>query len=403
MSENTSSENIEALESFLLDNPEFDKLEEQLNQFNIFETLQIVNAEVRHSNVLAWLLNPAENHGLGTFFLRHILKHFVSENKNALLDNISLFDLERYNFADIEIRREWNNIDLLIIINEDVNKMVIAIENKVLSSEHSNQLERYRKTIEQEFSDYIKLFIYLTPDNLPPSDENWCPFSYSTISILVSNVLKHRGGILNENVKEFISQYNTILRRYIVGNSEIEQICQQIYKKHSKALDLIFQYKPDLELQISEYLQNIIQQTDYVLLDSASKSSIRFTTNIIDKKIDKISEGWVKSNRILLFEFKNYDKKLELRLYIGPGPQQYRDELLKFCQQNPPLFNLSERKYYGVKWHAVFHKKFLTKRDSEDATIEELSGKIEEIWSAFTSKELIKINKHFENFQKNTS
>ena len=56
MVENKSSENIKALESFVLNNPELEKIEELLNQFNIFETLRIVSAEVRHSNVFSMVI-----------------------------------------------------------------------------------------------------------------------------------------------------------------------------------------------------------------------------------------------------------------------------------------------------------------------------------------------------------
>ena len=61
-------------------------------------------------------------------------------------------------------------------------------------------------------------------------------------------------------------------------------------------------------------------------LDSASKTSIRFAISVFDKNIHKIAEGWSKSNRILLFEFKNYDNRLLLNLYVGPGPKEYRDK-----------------------------------------------------------------------------
>ena len=100
---------IETLERFLLDNPELDRLEGLLSQFNIFETLNIVQVEVRHSNVLAWLLDPLSNHGIGSYFLQHFLKIFVSENKSALSDILTVFNIELLNFGDVEIRREWKN------------------------------------------------------------------------------------------------------------------------------------------------------------------------------------------------------------------------------------------------------------------------------------------------------
>ena len=67
----------EILENFILNNPELDQLENMLSQFNALETLNIVNAELRHSNILAWLFNPNSNHGIGEYFLKQFLKYFV--------------------------------------------------------------------------------------------------------------------------------------------------------------------------------------------------------------------------------------------------------------------------------------------------------------------------------------
>ncbi len=44
---------LDVLENFILNNPELDKLENMLSLFNVFETLNIVNAELRHSSVLS--------------------------------------------------------------------------------------------------------------------------------------------------------------------------------------------------------------------------------------------------------------------------------------------------------------------------------------------------------------
>ena len=47
----------------LINNEEFDRLELGLHQPNIFEILRISKAEVKHSNFLAWILNPKNPHG----------------------------------------------------------------------------------------------------------------------------------------------------------------------------------------------------------------------------------------------------------------------------------------------------------------------------------------------------
>ena len=65
---------LKYLEDFILRNPDLDRLENLLEEFNIFETLKITHAEIRHSNVIAWLLNPTENHGLSNYFLKQLFK-----------------------------------------------------------------------------------------------------------------------------------------------------------------------------------------------------------------------------------------------------------------------------------------------------------------------------------------
>ena len=44
-------------------------------EFNTFDVLQYANYEIRHSNVLAWLLQPAETHGIGDRFLKWFVCH----------------------------------------------------------------------------------------------------------------------------------------------------------------------------------------------------------------------------------------------------------------------------------------------------------------------------------------
>ena len=56
---------LKALEDFVVGNPELEELEALLSQFNLFEAIGAVRMEVRHSDFLAFLLDPAQKHGLG--------------------------------------------------------------------------------------------------------------------------------------------------------------------------------------------------------------------------------------------------------------------------------------------------------------------------------------------------
>ena len=63
-------ENEKALQDFLLNIDCLDELIPWTGKFNIFDVLKISRTEIRHSNVLAWLLDANENHGLGDMFIR---------------------------------------------------------------------------------------------------------------------------------------------------------------------------------------------------------------------------------------------------------------------------------------------------------------------------------------------
>mgnify|MGYP003679182021 FL=1 len=115
----------------LLKDIEFDELELGLQNPNIFEILKISKTEIRHSNFLAWLLNPKGSHLLGNVFLKRFLRDVFLSDKFNDIDQV---DVEGMDYSNLEIYREWNNIDLLIKLDD----IVVCIENKVLSKEHSN-------------------------------------------------------------------------------------------------------------------------------------------------------------------------------------------------------------------------------------------------------------------------
>ena len=173
-------------------------------------------------------------------------------------------------------------------------------------------------------------------------------------------------------------------------NSEIEEICKKIYQKHQQALDLIFQYKPDIDLEISEILQDLIKKHDNLILDASGKTVIRFTSKTLDNLIPAKGEGWTLSKRILLFEFSNYNRRLVMRLYIGPGENEIRDRLHTIGKKDTKLFNKSDRKI-GSKWLAIYQKDYLRPTDYEDTETDGLRQIISEKFGHFIKDDLAKI------------
>ncbi|MFK7867447.1 MAG: PD-(D/E)XK nuclease family protein, partial [Alphaproteobacteria bacterium] len=61
--------NVNEIENLFINNADFSTLNAQLNRFNPIKIMKMESMEIRHSAILAWLLDPNENHGLGDHFL----------------------------------------------------------------------------------------------------------------------------------------------------------------------------------------------------------------------------------------------------------------------------------------------------------------------------------------------
>lgn len=92
--------------------------------------------------------------------------------------------------SELNVRREWRNIDLLLV--DDPNRLVVIIENKVHSGEHSDQLRRYAEDVEAHYPGWNILKLFLTPEGGPPSEADYIPISYALICELVESLAKSR-------------------------------------------------------------------------------------------------------------------------------------------------------------------------------------------------------------------
>ncbi len=395
---------LELLENFISENEDLEELESIISVFNIFISLNIHNLEIRHSKFLSWLIDPSETHGLGDYFLKILLIRFCKEARSNNIATISVFDVDSWDFQDAEVTTEWRHIDLLI--RDDKNKFICIIENKIYSKEHSNQLERYHKIIKSEFPNYKKMFVYLTIDGEPPESEeveDYIPFSYKEINELIDYVLKNKKRIISREIYIFISHYKEMLRRYIMQDSKIQQLCKNIYKNHKKAIELINEYKPDRLEDIFIMLTDIIKNEGLIIEDS-TKSSVKFISQNLDF-IPKLG-GWTGNiKRIMLFELSNRPEGLNMYLYIGPGNQEIRERLFKIALNNRNLFNMG-RQVFTAKWKRLYRKSIIKSKDYQDIDNEELKTKLSEKFQNFIKGDLPKIEneflqhrKEFENYK----
>jgi len=131
--------------------------------FNIFSLLLKSGDEVNlHSKFIYDLLNPKGTHQQGSVFLK------------LFLDGIGL----EHNADEFELFREKENIDILI----QSSTHAIIIENKIYTTDHSQQLKRYWQSIKnQGYAESNILVGYLTLFGHEPIQKN-LPFQVNNIA-----------------------------------------------------------------------------------------------------------------------------------------------------------------------------------------------------------------------------
>ena len=246
-------EKYEELENFIFDDNVqdiLDKIKNSVMNFNILEITGMGSQEIKHSNILAWMFSNSE-HNLEYKILEDFLKKIVefnevSEATTFLKHYIYLSEKSK----NITIYREKDNIDLLIVDN--ANKVVIAIENKVYANERSDgkdggQLKNYCKIVDENYKNFKnKIFIYLTIDGLSPeSEENqkiWLNATHEMIGEAVEDILEKQT-ILPKAEMILTSYVDLLKRRNIMSDKNLEELCKKIWDKNSKALDILFRYR----------------------------------------------------------------------------------------------------------------------------------------------------------------
>jgi len=377
-SSTNDSETIKILQDLVINNPELEQLEGLLDRFNIFEALGAIRQEVRHSDFLAFLLNPRQNHGLGDLFIKRLLQEAIDQADDA--QPFSPIDLDIWDLDEIEIRREWQSIDILVL--DEQHKFAVIIENKLYSTEHDDQLTRYKRIVQQHYPGYGIVGLFLSPEGVTASNTYYIPISYGLICQLVEDIVRNRETTLGRDVLVIMNNYAEMLRRYIVGESELEKLCQQIYRKHQRALDLIYEYRPDQQAEINEYLCDLINSNPLFELDHTSKSYINFVPKSWDTPELKSGQGWTRSGRMLLFQFTNLQDLVRISLVIGPGPENYRRKIFEVIRHRGSPFKGS-LKTLGRLWTTVYSRNILTKPIFLDKSIEDLELEINRKWNEF--------------------
>ena len=185
----------------------------KVREFNTFDVLRYSDYEIRHSNVLAWLLRTADTHGIGSQFLKSFV-NLVKEAADRPLPGTS------FEAGNVEVWRERDYVDVTILFKKE--KCLIAIENKLESAHphHFAQVRRYEKTLKEKHKDHtVKSVLLSTSRDGTVKFPGIALVGWDSVREAIGSVLEARG-FPSRDVRAFIRQYLDMVDRWLRPDSK---------------------------------------------------------------------------------------------------------------------------------------------------------------------------------------
>lgn len=358
--------------------------------FTVFDVLGTADYEIRHSNVLSWLLDQSGNHGQGSAFLELLWEQFTAETTQP-----------KPTFVDYSVDREGANeeekIDLLL--RSKGSDWLIVIENKLFSPETGDQLDRYFHYVERRYPDVpARHYFYLTPDGIGPAREedsaNWMPVSYLGVRQAVSTFLEQP---LPDRVSDFLKQYLEHIERNVLRSSGMTERQRNVLKRHAKTFhsltflleeESVREQCDDIEFNLLKSILAVQQEVEAELFDFTKRMMAKHgyrrhsglghwvTIQIPGLKEKLIANGLLGEGRELpivwFFASGAHSFWVEVCIYKNkPLYSKTRGRLLRFSEEDPKP-NRGDEHLTEV----LFYKTILNSDEIISESLAELKEKI---------------------------
>lgn len=372
-----------AIYDLIINSKEFEQLNVEINKFNPFNVLQIAKHEIRHSNVLAWLIDPQKNHNLSDKIFKKLILYVLHnpENEESIPDSIHIQNIQRSDFSDAKILREWRHIDLLAV--SESNKFILLIENKIHTSESRGQLNRYFQICNDHFPDYNVLPVFLTLDGAIPTSEKYCILDYSKVYdviLFVSRLYRER---MASDVNNFIHHYLKTLGGLLAMDEEIKKLCLDIYKEHKDVIDIIHDIGNAIDIEPA--IDSFKKKYPNIIETFRNNKAFWFAVPEFHKT-RKMEHDWGGGYPIS-FWFSEYYGKLKLILEIGPFDDG--EERVRFLNhlENSGIHTSDRTKEPGRKYSRLITD---TKKVEDWSDKEEI---LDAMFHLYNLKKMVKVKK----------
>lgn len=342
----------------------FVSLGQELNRFTPFRVLRVERYELRHTNTLAWLLDPLGSHGMGHGFLDCFLKQVLGAHAPLASPQVEVRTELVLNAKGALVEDddpngdEVNTKDRLDILVEgrsaEGRAWVVAIEAKIDSQEGKAQLRRYGAALNRLFPEVEVAKCYLT---LGPSEtvssQHWQPIFWGEqVGTALREALASRHE-LDQRVRDFLEDYqellDTLSGQEVAGPSKAAELANSVdfapalrvlnkrlkelnvvhswdavpwartYRQHKTALDACRSaVREKGAILVWDVIDQILEASKWEQLTTSDSKTL--TVRFVPRSwaaVDglKTGEQW---NLFYQAEFRKTYGDIEIKLYVAP-------------------------------------------------------------------------------------
>ena len=243
----------------LIESPEFRRYHEELHarRFNPFDVLQVADREIRHSNVLAWLLRPGGTHGIGGRFLRALVEHLARRHDAPALRRLSGFDDK----DNVEVRREDYHEGWYadITVGFKTEKVLLIIENKVVGwyPEAEQQARAYQEALRKKYGRQYAHFpgVLLTTSRSSEGRDgerdarDIIPLSWDDVHGIIRSLLNDGENFADDHVGAFVERYLDVIEEKLITAGD--DLAERLRNAHHGIFEKL-QKEPALLDQVDE-------------------------------------------------------------------------------------------------------------------------------------------------------
>ena len=254
-----------------------------------FHKIGIADMERIHSAIIGWMISDeceAFNLQIRSKFLNELFREHSDRE-----------------YVKIESRVEYKDIDIVFLtVDQQGNQDCWIIENKIKTSQHSNQLIKYENVAKKVYLDHTKHYAFLTliGETALCYNENWKNATYKQLVNLLEKYLEVKldnvDSIILQEYYLSIKQMSDIADEFMMN----PQLFPRVFTDGCKSKEDKKLYTNDIEEFIgTNGLETIFQKMYFsnILKEVINKSPIQYYWFHIDES---------RGNADLVLHFENY-------------------------------------------------------------------------------------------------